>query len=320
MTAAFLAHGATLTLAWFVAINAAIAALVMPAIGYSVRREAKLSARVWMSLRLAPAAIASVFTLAFFIPSYWKYEPRQGVEGFDVTLSLLAALAVVMLGAAIVRGVTAWLSARQRVSDWMAHARPIAIAGTALPAYAVDADQPMIALVGLLRPRLLVTRGLLNVLTPAELEAAVAHELGHQRSLDNFKRLLMCSAPDLLRSFGTARLAEQRWAAAAEHLADQIGGSNSAAARCALASALVKVARLTPAVPAHNEPISTLISGGEIAARVQRLLADDDYGPQAVSRLRRLAALASLAAITLAYTPLLRSVHELTEVLVHTLP
>lgn len=44
---------------------------------------------------------------------------------------------------------------------------------------------------GLLRPRLLVSRGLLDSLSPAELEAVLAHERAHAERLDNLRLLLV---------------------------------------------------------------------------------------------------------------------------------
>src|SRR5262249_21743930 len=179
----------------------------------------------------------------------------------------------------------------------------------------------VIALSGVFRPRLLVTRGLVDALSSAELAASVAHEVGHRRALDNLKRLIMRASPDILIAFPAARVLEQRWASAAEHAADRMAGSG-AAARCALASALVKVARLTPAVPPIAEPISTLIAGGEIASRVQRLLDDRQVpnGRSATLPIWIAGFAAVLVPLFLAYTPLLRAVHEATEVLVRTLP
>jgi beta-lactamase regulating signal transducer with metallopeptidase domain len=318
----FIVHGVTLLLAWFVAMTAAVSVLSAGAALVADTAAVARSARFWMIVRLAPAMTAILFVTLLFAPSYWVYEPRENIEGFDVTATMIAGVGLLMILASAVRALSAWRSARRRVNHWMARAQRIEVPGTTLPAYHVDADHPMLALTGVLRPRLLVTRGLLEALTPAELEAAVAHEIGHQHGRDNLKRLMMAGAPDWLACFGSARRIERHWAAAAERTADRISVPNIAAARCALASALVKVARLTPPSIDRGEPISTLISGGEIAARVQHLLSDDDTAPLRAERPRLRAALAcGGAAVALAaYAPLLRSVHELTEVLLRSVP
>ena len=321
MSGEYLTHGVTLTLAWFVAANAMVSLLAVSTASLARLGSWTRSARFWMALRLAPAAAATLFAAALFAPSYWKYEPREGVEGFDVSFTLFASIGVIMMVGSGSRALAAWLTARRRLRDWMAHSRPMTIPATDVPVYAVDADRPMIALVGILHPKLLVTRGLLDALTPAELEAAIAHEIGHQRGFDNLKRLAMCGAPDFLTYCASARDIERRWAAAAEHVADEISGPNAAAARCALASALVKVARLTPAPVGHAEPISALISGGEIALRVQRLLSDEDRTPSVTTRKTALAmAAASVLVMVFTYGPLLRSLHEVTEILIRRLP
>jgi beta-lactamase regulating signal transducer with metallopeptidase domain len=321
MSVTFIVHGVTLLLAWFVVTNGAVSVLSAGAAAVAASAAAARSARFWMVVRLAPAITAILFVTLLFAPSYWQYEPRENIEEFDVTATMIAAVGLLMVLASAARAWSAWRSARRRVHHWMARAQRIAVPGTTLPAYHVDADHPMLALTGVLRPKLLVTRGLLEALTPAEFEAAVAHEIGHQRGWDNLKRLMMAGAPDCLSCFGSARRIERLWAAAAERAADRISVPNIAAARCALASALVKVARLTPPPIDRGQPISTLISGGEIASRVERLLSDDDGAPPAERRRLRAALACGGAAVALAaYGPLLRVVHELTEVLLRTVP
>ena len=180
----------------------------------------------------------------------------------------------------------------------------------------------MMALVGVLRPRLLVTRGVLTALTREELAASVAHEMGHRRAWDNLKRLAMRAAPDLLAVTSTAHAIERRWAAAAEHAADRLAAGNDNPTRCALASALVKVARLMPPMTPVTEPISTLLDGGEIASRVEHLLDDRALAPAARNHSTGRVIVLAILAVTLAigYTPLLQIVHNTTEVLVNTLP
>jgi len=315
----YFAHGATLALAWFVAVNALISSAVFMAAFRPPRSASHL-----LALRLLPAALSIAFVTAIFLPSYWAFEPRDYVEGFDVTLTLLAIVAAVMIAAAAARGAQAWRRATRRARVWTSAAVPVRIDRCEAPAFAVDTPEPMMALVGLLRPRLIVTRGLMHALTPEEIAAGAAHEAAHGRARDNLARLAMRAAPDFLGWTRAARRLEQRWAAAAEYRADAASIASSSGARLALASALVKAARLMPVVRATSEPISTLVGGGEIAGRVEWLI-DDSRAATAAGRgtLRArwmLLAAVAIAAFVLAYVPLLETIHAATEVLVQRLP
>ena len=315
---AFLLHGTTLALAWFLVCNAAVtAAVALLSILLGQRQRSAAPGR-WLALRLAPAALSIAFVAIVFLPSYWRFEPREGVEGFDLTLTTLAVLALAVIGSGIARGVAAWRSAAWRTEQWMQASHPLALDEAAMPAFAVDADAPVMALVGVLRPRLLITRPVLEALTGEELHAGVAHELGHWRAWDNLKRLVMRAAPDMWFATAAARSLERRWAAASEHAADRSAGG-SERERCALASALVKVARLTPPAAPIDGPISALIDGGDITARVQRLL-DDSPSDRGRRPSRWLTIAIAAPALALAYAPLLRFVHGITEVLVNSLP
>lgn len=314
----FVLRGATLGLAWLLALNAAATALVVIVARRLVARDDHRSPASWLALRLGPAVVSVSFALFIFVPSYVTYEPRLDLgEGFDLTLTSLALAAAVMIAVAASRGATAWVAAWNRTRAWRRMSRPLTVGDETVPACAVDVDAPIMALVGVLRPRLIITRGVVEALTDEELRAGVAHELGHYRAWDNLKRLAMRAAPDVLFMMPEAAAIEARWASAAEHSADS-RACRTEQARCALASALVKIARLTPPRTPLAQPISTLVDGGEIASRVQRLLSDTSTGP-AFSRRWPIAVAAALTAIA-AYAPLLRAVHEATEVLVRTLP
>jgi Zn-dependent protease with chaperone function len=314
---AFLLHGTTLALAWLLVFNGVVTTAAARLSVRLARRERPASPGHWLALRLAPAVLSIAFVAIVFLPSYWRFEPREDVEGFDVTLTTLAALAMVVIGSAVARGVAAWRSAARRTEQWMRASRPLTLTGAALPVFAVDADAPVMALVGVLRPRLLITRPVLDALTDEELGAGVAHELGHWRAWDNLKRLAMRAAPDMWFATGAARSLERRWAAASEHAADR-GAGGSERQRCALASALVKVARLTPPQVTIDGPISALVDGGDITARVRRLL--DDSPSEAGRRSRWLPMAVAAPFLVLAYAPLLRLVHAVTELVVYALP
>jgi len=316
----FVLRGLTLALAWLLAMNVGAAGLVAIVARRWTTMAATRSPAFWLSLRLAPAALSFAFVAAVFLPSYWRYEPRQLVEGIDLTLIALAVAAIVLIVSAAARGVAAWRRASRRTRAWLERARPLTLRETSMPAFAIDADTPVMALVGIVRPRLLITRGVLDAFTDEELSASVAHEVRHRRAWDNLKRLAMCAAPDVLPWTSAARAIEQQWASRSEHAADR-EACDSRRARCALASALVKVARLTPARTPIAEPISTLVDGGEIASRVQRLL-DDGMPPEAVRPSPRnwIPVACLTAALIAGYAPLLRLVHGATEILVYMLP
>jgi Zn-dependent protease with chaperone function len=313
----YLLHGITLALAWFLLLNAAATALVAIVFRRLTSDDTAAAPGFWLALRLFPAALSVGFVAIVFLPSYWQYEPRESVEGFDVSLSALAIAAVAVIMAASARGLSAWRQASRRAAAWLRTSRPLTLSDGSMPAFAVESDAPVMALVGVLRPRLLIARPVLEALTGEELRAAVAHEIGHWHAWDNLKRLAMRTAPDFLAAGGVARAIEGRWASASEHVADRAAGDNGLA-RCALASALVKVARLTPPATPLAEPISTLVDGGDITSRVHCLLGD--AAPRVRSSRRWPIAIASAAAAVACYGPLLRIVHAATEVLVHTLP
>ncbi len=201
----YLLHGTTLALAWFLIFNLAATAAIALLSPRLTARAGAASPGFWLALRLAPAALSLAFVATVFLPSYWRYEPREFVEGFDLSLTTLAALALVVVAAATSRGASAWRRAERRTAAWMRAGRPLTLPGTPMPAFVIDAEAPVMALVGVLRPRLLITRPVLDALTGEELGAAAAHELGHWRAFDNLKRLAMCAAPDLLFATAAAR-------------------------------------------------------------------------------------------------------------------
>jgi Zn-dependent protease with chaperone function len=192
--------------------------------------------------------------------------------------------------------------------------------GAPVPVFCRDAPAPAMSLVGVFRPVLLVTSPLVDVLTAEELGAAIAHECGHLGSRDNLKRLAMRATPDALSFTPASRRLEREWALAAEHAADARAARDEQGG-LALASALVKVARLTPPAPAPALA-SPLVGGDALAARIERLMAETTA--RAMSLRARIAvaagAAASLALLAVAYRPLLEAVHQASEIAVRVLP
>jgi beta-lactamase regulating signal transducer with metallopeptidase domain len=307
---------ALLGLAWFAAINvpATIAAWVIARA--AVARGATGPA-VLLSIRFLPAAVSSIFVLAVFLPAHLRFEPEEAQESFGVILGGLAAVGAVILLRSAWRAVRAVSMARRvlraaRRSATRVHDEALAVPGLA-----------GVVLAGIIKPQVLIGADALNALTADELDVAISHEIAHGRSRDNLKRFFMFCAPDVFGWMPTARVLEDRWEAEAECQADAdaVGGDNGRA--IALASALVKVAKLTyrgplvvapPAWSAFHVP--TLLE-----TRVRRLVAGRAIATARRGRLSVRFALAAIAAPAIVWlTDVSYNLHQVTETMVNRLP
>ena len=180
-----------------------------------------------------------------------------------------------------------------------------------------------ISLAGIWQPKILIGSDALDALTPTELDLAIAHEIAHRRSNDNLKRFAMCCAPDFFGWTSVARRLEQQWQAEAECEADAHAVRGDGGRAVALASALVKVARLErvgglrPASPAFSAfHVPTLLE-----LRVRRLVADSALPSADRGWMWRLGTTASLVlAAGLWFTDFSHALHVITEALVASLP
>ncbi|HEX6737700.1 MAG TPA: M48 family metalloprotease, partial [Vicinamibacteria bacterium] len=233
-------------------------------------------------------------------------EARPGIVGMVVTAAGLA----LVLGA-LARGLAAWRATVRLVREWRRGSEPFPITAPA-PAFVLDHAFPVVAVVGILRPRLFLARSVVAALTPEELRAVLAHEAGHLAARDNLKRLALRFMPTL----GWSRLAgrlEERWEAEAEARADGAAGPEAA---LELASALLKTARLAPPGTRLTLPVAAFHSGHGVAERVQGLLeAPGTEESRRWSPARLWFPLTALAiAAAAAVLPL---VHDLSEFLIH---
>ena len=105
-----------------------------------------------------------------------------------------------------------------------------------VPVIEVAGAGRLVALVGVWRPRLIVSKEAAAVLDRHQVDAAIRHELAQVSAFDNWKRLAILLAPGFfLERLGRA------WKQFAEWAADDRAGSP-----LELAEALVRVARLNP--------------------------------------------------------------------------
>jgi Zn-dependent protease with chaperone function len=301
-----------------VALLAGIVALAASALGYAlgvlvarpfVRRALRLGGSAALALRLLPSTAALVAAGALAVPAFLLYEPVRAEERPGVVALLLATAGLALAGSLARRWWGAWRATRTLLAAWERRARPVALPRSPVPAFRIAEAFPVVAVVGVLRPRLYVARSVLRALTPGELGAVLDHEAAHLEARDNLKRWLIACAPCLGWREAALPL-ERAWERTAEDDADR--GSRGA---LELASALVKTARIAP----HGQRLlapAAAFHGGDIARRIQALVEGRPAGPARGRRLR--AALIAAAAAALATSPLAWPLaHRWAETLIH---
>ncbi len=292
-----------LALIWYAAAMTAGALVAAPLLDAASRiAEPSVRARKLVLLRSLPTVGALLVTGLGLVPAFLWLEPRQTTESVSGGMIVLAVGAAAVIFAGPARGLVSFWATRQRVRGWERASRPVRVPGTVLPAFAVDESFPVAALVGWRRPRLFLARSVLESCDAAELAAVAAHELGHLRRGDHWKRLLMRAAPDILSFISLGDEVERRWADAAEQLADEHASATGPSRALDLASALVKVARLVARAP-RDLPLIALYRGEGVAGRVERLLRPPRDTAESVPR--RTSGLGPVLALLLAVGPVL---------------
>ena len=229
--------------------------------------SAVLKARALALFRLLPSAIAAAVTAVILLPGYVAHE-RSDAEHAGLTLWLLAAGGAALIAASMAGIISSARQTARLRREWLATAVPANVAGAGIGAYALDLPYPLVAVLGVFRPRLFISTQVLRHCPPRELTAIIEHERAHVRRRDNLLRLGMDAAPDLLRLTGVPARIAAAWHRAVEHRADE-----AASSRLDLASALVRVSRMASGAPAFVLPASALYGGGTIDERVRHLLA-----------------------------------------------
>ena len=315
----FALRGIAVSLTFFVLLYCLLSALVAVAwrsLKLLHAREQSLS-RLLFVLRVLPLAASIAMTFAFVVPSFQLLEPRSinPDEGIGAMPLALGVSALLLIACGCFRVITAQTTTSRVVARWLEGARPLNVDASAQTVtFCSRRGTPPLTLVGLRRPRVLVSESTVALLSHDELHIALKHELAHMRSRDNLKKLVFrfCPFP------GMAKL-ESVWSQAAELAADDAAVSNLDDA-VDLAAALVKLSRL---VPVDAAPVCTVgFVTGSISARVARLLAWNEAGAGKADHLRIRPwyvippVLAALSLVFVSYGPTLALTHRVTEWLV----
>ncbi len=249
----------------------AIALLIPAALRRAEKMPARSAAAFLFSLRLLPFVMASCVIAALCVPSYLLLEPRSGTEplgGLCATAAVLGLLSWLIAAARAVVALGRTLAFERSCRRSGSETR---LAGRTVPALVVESRLPLLALSGLIRARLLLSRQVLEALQPEELDAALRHEEAHQSSRDNLKRLVCLLIPEVLPLGRCLAPLERSWAKYSEWAADDQASRGDSHRALWLASALLRVARMGSAF--ESELCATFTAcGWGLEARVERLL------------------------------------------------
>jgi Zn-dependent protease with chaperone function len=313
----FALRGLAVSLAIFFLVYSVLSLLVLggweAARRYFGRFIISCSANFLFFIRLLPILGAFTFTLAFTLPSFLILEPRSAQEAVGAAPTTLGICCLTLLFLGLARATLAQAKASQVLSDWLKGAHRVRTCSK-IPVFQTRKGTPLLTVAGVRAPRVLVSGAAMEVLQERELETALRHEVAHVRHLDNLKKLLMQFSP-----FPGMQPLENAWAQAAELEADDAAVSSMADA-LDLASALIKLSRISspesPLLAANLLPESR----GSIRTRVERLFAWDriDHS-QSTDRSWFYATpvlLTAVVAAAVTYGAVIEHIHEVTEWLV----
>ncbi len=261
----FAVRGVIVCLALFGMMYASLSCLVGAAWRVGRRlpaRQALNSTSVLFGIRILPFAASTLFAAFFTFPSFWLMEHKSLDE--DGTTFLLAVCALLLLTAGAVRALKASRLTSRQVSQWLSETTDGSNANPTTLSAAQGA--PALMLVGIWRPRVMVSDAAITVLSENELRVAVRHELGHKRSSDNLKKLLLNAIP-----FPGMSGIERAWREAAELAADD-SAVESRQDALDLATALIKLSRSANRWTEPETASAFVCSSSAIAMRVHRLL------------------------------------------------
>jgi beta-lactamase regulating signal transducer with metallopeptidase domain len=301
------------------ALGLVVSSLAPAAIRIARRLGPRRAVRFLLALRLFPLGIAMFAAAGLCVPSYLQFEPKATAEHIGFVCLAAAILGAAVWGVSIARALRAAAGSLRYTRHCRRIGRRTWLPGESSPVWVVErCAAPLLALIGVVRPRLVVSKNVLSGLSSRQLAAALRHEHAHWVSRDNLKRLLMLLAPDVFPFVRAFRAIERSWAMFAEWAADDSAVAGDSRHSLSLAAALVRVARMGAA--AQPPLASSLLAGDrDLAERVERLL---HAAPGKCGRHRH--ALTISASLTLAASLLvvilqpatLRGVHLLLEHLI----
>jgi hypothetical protein len=247
--------------------------------------------------QLVTHALALALTLVFLVPRYVEAETNLDAERVGWLSAAAAALVLCRYIRALQHGIEMWARA-----IWMLRfcdtAEPVeGPYSTNFPLMSVAQPCPPLAVVGLVRPRILIAKSMLDrsKLSAEALGIALDHEQAHLRHRDNWKLFALACLPSLGLHTKMRPACLQLWRRHNDWAADDDAVRGDYPRALTLAESLVACSKSIPA----KEP-GYLFTGlatheDELKARIERLIGlNASPQPKASNRFPVLLALAGV--------------------------
>jgi beta-lactamase regulating signal transducer with metallopeptidase domain len=254
------------------------------------------------------AGVAGAFGV--LLPAFVLFEPRHDGEPHGVSLLVVAALGALLLVTWTWRATLIIFASRRLIGSWTRRGTKIDDARWGVETIAIDTGHPVVAVAGIVRPRVFVDRSILSNCTSAELDGIAAHERAHMTRRDNLRRLLVAMCSGISSSRAAA------WRQSAELAADSQAAATPRAG-LDLAAALLKISRIGQPPSFDVLLLSTIHDAAPLEIRIRRLL--EVHRPQPPRPRLALIWVATLFIVPLTPT-VLEQVHRGIELLVRHLP
>jgi Zn-dependent protease with chaperone function len=295
--------------------------LLRVVVARSNQRRPRTTANLIFLVRIVPFLLGLIAAIGLVLPAFLEFEPSATGETPGVLLLLFAGLGTFILSVMLVRCTRILLRTYEVQKEWLRDAQGFS-SYRGLPVYRVDKAGSLLAVTGVFRPRIFISRDVAGVLNGPEFDAALAHELSHVKAGDNLKQLVL-KITRLAGWLNFAGALDAAWVKTSEMAADE-GAITRGATALDLSSALVKVGRLSMKGPAGAELAASHLVDGCVsatqarAARLRELL---EYGSTSNSQSGTLGSytpvlFAALFVLYLILLSSLPSIHELLEFLV----
>lgn len=276
MSVPYLLRLLCLSLASFFVVNlvAGLAAALVSraAIRIAEKMRPRSGARLLFLLRLLPTGLGVGAVLGLCVPSYLWLEPQSASERIGFVCLALALLGTAGWSLSTARAARAVATSLRFTRAWQQTGCGTPLAGEASRAVVIEKNTPLLALAGVLWPRLVISRGVLRTLSNEQLDLALEHEHAHRDSRDNLKRLFFLLTPAVFPFAKEFSSLEQKWAEFSEWAADDEAVRGDSNRALSLAATLLLVARMG-AGPRLSYLHTSLVAGDHnLAVRVDRLL------------------------------------------------